>query len=407
MASLTSTGFMTLPGIMGTSLDRVDMSDVLASVLKDDTALLGQIKMKGAAKGNPHKFIEHRLNAAYFDGFTSGSTTLFVHDYYSTTAEILAVARTYAILMPGFGGANEPSYDNVDFRLQITEVSSSAITVTSYGNTAYAAKNTTTIRFYVAGMPKADVADATNDTSQARTIRSNYLQVFERGVSIEETRKHIELYAVGNELDLQTKDRTKEIKVELVQSLLNGYAYYSGGSSGDLQLRTMAGIVQLIRDPALSGTVTDETVENNSGLALTDTIVNDLIAKMYDRGGFQEGNDMVILVGAYQSRAISGLEKDKIRKTSKEQVRGFYANSFLSDLGYQIPVVLERWMQRDKLILLDKSQAAILPLQGDEWHLEKMSKSGRTEHYQLSGQYTFELRNANACHGLIRGLKVA
>jgi hypothetical protein len=61
-------------------------------------------------------------------------------------------------------------------------------------------------------------------------------------------------------------------------------------------------------------------------------------------------------------------------------------------------------MPSDKLILLDRSRIALVPLQGDSWHMEKMAKTGRSEKWQISGQYTIELRNADKCHGLLYDL---
>jgi len=44
---------------------------------------------------------------------------------------------------------------------------------------------------------------------------------------------------------------------------------------------------------------------------------------------------------------------------------------------------------------------ALRALTGDSWHMEKMAKTGRSEKWQLSGQYGLELRNAAQCHGMI------
>ena len=69
-----------------------------------------------------------------------------------------------------------------------------------------------------------------------------------------------------------------------------------------------------------------------------------------------------------------------------------------------MPVVLDRWVPKDKLVVVDRSRIWLRPMPGDNWHLEKMAKTGRSETWQLSGQFTLEVRNADACHGLIYGL---
>ena len=87
-----------------------------------------------------------------------------------------------------------------------------------------------------------------------------------------------------------------------------------------------------------------------------------------------------------------------------ERTVGYYKNVFLSDMGMEIPVVLDRWVPKDKVILLDRSRISLRPMAGDDWHLEKMAKTGRNEKWQLSGQFTIELANANKCHALCYNL---
>jgi hypothetical protein len=53
------------------------------------------------------------------------------------------------------------------------------------------------------------------------------------------------------------------------------------------------------------------------------------------------------------------------------------------------------------LIVLDRSRISLRALSGDTWHMEKMAKTGRNEKWQLSGQYGLEIRNPDACHGML------
>jgi hypothetical protein len=70
-------------------------------------------------------------------------------------------------------------------------------------------------------------------------------------------------------------------------------------------------------------------------------------------------------------------------------------------MGSELPIVMDRWMQNDKVLILDRSRVALRALQGDAWHMEKMAKTGRSEKWQLSGQYGIEVRNPDKCHGMI------
>ena len=77
-----------------------------------------------------------------------------------------------------------------------------------------------------------------------KTEWENFTQIFERAIEITQTRKSMDMEAVVNELQLQTKRRTMEIKRELDIAMIRSYAYASASNTfgGDLERRTMAGM---------------------------------------------------------------------------------------------------------------------------------------------------------------------
>jgi hypothetical protein len=166
----------------------------------------------------------------------------------------------------------------------------------------------------------------------------------------------------------------------------------------------MAGIIHQLRDPDLDGTNEDQMVSNASNAALTITKINDLCDQMYNAGGFDDQSDCIIIVGPKQARVIALLEEGRIRRASNELIIGSYANKVKTDLGFEIPVILDRWMPGGTLLIIDKSRARIKSLSGDAWHLTKMAKTGRSQGYQLSGQYVVVLENVDCCHGMIHML---
>lgn len=413
--ALVSTDFMAAPGLYGTYNDKIDCSDVLASILLKDTSTLGQIPMEGTVKNIEHFWLEDELNACVFSAFLSASTdcgsfALITGASAMTASKWWKILRDGAIIRP-------ETYDNT-FRVVGMTLSTST-SIYPYGSTTIctscyltvpwtSASNTASsyMRWFVVGQPKADTSDYSEDISMQRTRRKNYTQVFERGIRIAETRQNIDVYGVSDELKYQTKLRTYEIKRELNNAVINSKVYWVTGTSAspDIETRTMSGLIELIRDPDLDGTKEDTTVSDASGAVLTLTKINDLCKLMYDYGGFDDQSNCCIIVGPYQARVIALLEEGRIRKASNELIVGSYANAVKTDLGFDLPVVLDRFMPNGSLIILDKSRVKLMPLSGDGWHLTKMAKTGRVDGYQLSGQYTLELRNAEAAHGLIWNL---
>ena len=395
--ALASTAFMAGPGGYSTTLsaklDKVDCSQVLAAVLVADTNLLGHIKIGPAAENIETNWIEDELSPAYVKCSSSANNRVTFSSGY-TAASLLRFVRDYTIL--------QPNGSSIAVQLLGTIAGSPAVaTMGAYASTTWASWTMT--KCYIIGQPYADNTDASSDMSQTRSKRKNFTQVFERAVEITQTRKNMSMEAVVDELQTQIKYRTLEIKRELELAIIRGFARTNSGVTGDHERRTMAGLIQLIRDYDLDLTNEDSTVISASA-ALSIGHINSLAYKIFDAGGLDETADPVIVVGPKQARMIAGFEKELRRVEQGERTTGYYRNIFLTDMGVEMPVVHSRWFPDDKLMILDRNRVWLKPLSGDAWHLEKMAKTGRNEKWQLSGQYTIQLNNPDKCHGLIYGL---
>jgi hypothetical protein len=402
--AIASGNFMAAPGAFttawSTKLDKIDCSQVLAAVLKADRAILGHIKMGSVGTNIEFNWIEDNLNSSTFEGHTLTSTSISVMGFTATTSLEDKVLRGGALVAP----RDSTSAGCNDMILRVASVvNQSSLFTAMYGNTTFATCAVTCV-WSVIAQPYGDSSDASADISKARTKKSNFMQIFERAVEIAQTRKGMDMEAVTDELQLQIKYRTLEIKRELNMTVLMGHAYYSGGFSGDLDARTTQGIISYIRDPDFNGTREDTLVTDEAGAALTVALINALLYKIWDAGGLDETSDPIIVVGAEQQRIIAAMEKDIRRVEQGERQVGYYRDLFLSDMGKELPIVLDRWMPKDKLLVLDRSRVALRALSGDAWHMEKMAKTGRSEKWQISGQYGLEIRNPDSCHGLLLDL---
>lgn len=398
---LSSTSFMAAPGgwtsTLANKLDKIDCSQVLSAVLKADKQFLGHIKMGMPAANIQVDWIEDELNPAYIVGKVSTATAVTIASATYSAASLARILRKGMVL--------RPEGQNYFVQLTASVTTEHTITAALYGSTTFASVITAT-KLWIVAAPWSDIDAASNDVSVTRKKRSNYMQVFERAIQITQTRKNMSMEAIVDELQYQIKNRTLEIKRGLDMSVINGIARATASNtfSADHEWRTMMGVIEFIRDPDLDTTREDTTVTNAATTALTIGMLNSLLYKIYDAGGFDETADPIILVGAKQQRIISAWEKELRRVEQGERQTGYYRDVFLSDMGIEMPVVLDRWVPADKLVVIDRSRIWLRPLSGDNWHLEKMAKTGRSETWQLSGQYTLELRNADACHGLIYGL---
>ena len=393
--AMTSASFMGMGGyttVLVSKLDKIDCSQVLSAVLVADRQLLGHIKMGPTANNPEVNWIEDSLIGATFDAWTS--TTLSVSLIGLSVAQVTQMFRAHTIIKPV----------SSEDQFVITALDgSSALEVTVYSSATHVTHSTTQ-KWIIVGSPYSDLDDASGDVAQSRTKRRNFTQVFERAVQITQTRKGIDMEAMVNELQTQIKYRTLEMKRELDIAVINGIASYDGTQkTGQSEWRTMQGLINYIRDYDMDNVNEDDLVTQTSG-ALTVAGINGLLYNIWDAGGLDEMSDPIILVGPAQQRIIAAFEKDIRRVEQGERQVGYYRDLFLSDMGMELPIVLDRWVPPDKLIVMDRARVALRGYSGDTWHAEKMAKTGRVEKWQLSGQYTIEVRNANKCHGMLYDL---
>ena len=393
--AMTSASFMGMGGyttVLASKLDKIDCSQILSAVLVADRQLLGHIKMGPTANNPEVNWIEDSLIGATFDAWTS--TTLSVSLIGLSVAQVTQMFRAHTIIKPV----------SSEDQFVITALDGgSALEVTVYSSATHVTHSTTQ-KWIIVGSPYSDLDDASGDVAQSRTKRRNFTQVFERAVQITQTRKGIDMEAMVNELQTQIKYRTLEMKRELDIAVINGIASYDGTQkTGQSEWRTMQGLINYIRDYDMDNVNEDDLVTQTSG-ALTVAGINGLLYNIWDAGGLDEMSDPIILVGPAQQRIIAAFEKDIRRVEQGERQVGYYRDLFLSDMGMELPIVLDRWVPPDKLIVMDRARVALRGYSGDTWHAEKMAKTGRVEKWQLSGQYTIEVRNANKCHGMLYDL---
>lgn len=73
---------------------------------------------------------------------------------------------------------------------------------------------------------------------------------------------------------------------------------------------------------------------------------------------------------------------------------GYVIDRFLTDLGFQLDVIVDPWMPNDTCVVGDINKVRVMPLRNDAMRAEELAKTGRGWKAQVTGQYTCEVRNA-------------
>jgi len=354
---------------------KLDLSEMLAEIIRpDNTVALNTIA--GGAGGFTASQVtkywnEDKLNpnTATDDatGINSSETTLDV----TTGQGGRFVAGT--LIKDNTAGKTEV--------MQVTDVATDTLTIVrGYGSTTGEA-HAASFPIMIIGHTKPEGwAPGTEDWTQERSSKYNYTQVFGRGINLSYTRQNIDHAGIASELSHQTAYRLKELMREMDHSLINGIRSASVGS--DSVYRSYGGLIEFIS--AATGN-TDSTSE-----ALTESIVNDLVKEIWDDGG----QPNFLLCGGTQKRVISTFDQAYRRMDFDSKVAGFVVEKFISDLGFELDIVVDPWLPDDVILIGDKSKVKVGPLKGDAMRLEALAKTGRSHRAMITGQYTVEVRNA-------------
>lgn len=366
----------------------LDLSEVISSILLDDTDFISEIGISGQpATQTKHEWDEDALNAttALQAGGTSAQMAL------GTTSGTVIRFSSSQIGRITAGTLLKNSLSGKTEVIQVTAVSSTSATVDRGVGGTSAQTHAAAAVWDIIANPRPQGMTGPKDTSVARTRPFNYTQIFSKGVIVTGTANAIKHNGIGREDMYQVDQRLRELKRELDRAAIMSVRV---GNVGATTITSMGGIIEWVGFIGAG---------NNRGTAetLTPSVLNAMAKDVYDSGGRPD----MVLVGGTQKQKISGFDQEFRRSTLDSRRAGFTVEEFVTDLGVNLRVVVDRWVPSDVAIVLDSSRVKIMPLQGRAFFLEKLAKTGDAENWQIVGEYTMEVRNAAEAHAYHFNLK--
>ena len=363
----------------------LDLSEVLSAILLDDVDFLSEIGVSAdVATQTKHEWDEDALNAvtALQSGGTAAQMALGTTSGTVIRFSSSQVGRVTAgtLLRNQLSGKTEV--------IQVTAVSSTSATVTrGYGATS-AQTHAAAATWDIIANPRPQGMTGPADTSTVRTRPYNYTQIFSKGVIVTGTMNAIKHNGIGKEDLYQVDMRLRELKRELDRTLIMGIR--AGANVGATTYSTMGGVIDFI------GNIAGVAAGNVSGAVetLTPSVVNTMAKQIWDQGGFPS----ILLVGGVQKQKISSFDQEFRRSTLDSRRAGFTVEEFVTDLGVNLRVVVDRWVPNDVALVLDGSRIKVMPVTGRAFFLEKLAKTGDSENWQIVGEYTTEVRNYAQAH---------
>ena len=301
--------------------------------------------------------------------------------------QLAAAATTLAVADGSVFAANEVVKVDEEL-LKITAVDGNNLTVTrAYAGTTDAAHEVgAVVEFqFVEGVEGADARKA---RYKARTRKSNLTQIFDATISISETAAATSEYGIDDLYEYEKQKKELELALQLEKAIINGVKY----ESADGLVRQMGGIRQFIQT----------NVHDASKGKLTLDMLADAFQDIFEAGGFEQGGDYKIIVGAKQKRALSAADADKVNISRQENTRGQVVDFFLSDFG-SAEIVLNNNLAPDEVLIIDLNRVEIKPLQSREFSHKYLGSKGDYIEGQIVGEYTLLFEQEQA-HARIKGL---
>lgn len=233
------------------------------------------------------------------------------------------------------------------------------------------------------------------DWSQERTGPYNFRTTMGYGIAISRERQAVSHAGIASELAHQSAYRLKEFMRQLDSIILNSVrsAYESGDSSGAAGKPSAMGLIDAIRY-GMGATAVATGNRTTTSEALTPSVLNALVKLIWDDGGLVAGGRLACIVGGVQKRKISSFDQAYRRMDFDSKAAGYVVERFLSDLGFEVEIIVDPWVPDDTIVLGDLNRLKVGPLSNDAVALEDLAKRGRMIEAMLSGTYTLEVRNA-------------
>lgn len=364
----------------------LSLDEVVESIFLDDATLLSTFGFSSAGKPvtqTKHEWDEDELNPVTVAVKSSGGNLTVSGTTLILSAGQQSRVTAGTLLRDQLSGKTEV--------LLVTARSGVSATVTrGYGSTDGQIHSTSAV-YDIVSNTRPQGMDGPKDESVARSRSYNYTQIFSKGVQLTGTALAIEHNGISAEDSYQIDARTRELVRELDRTVIMGIRAAANNSDG--VYGSMGGLIEFIN---VAGGNTNSTAET-----LTPSVLNAMIKQIWDDGG----DPNYIVVGGTQKQKISSFDKEYRRSTLDSRRAGFTIEEFVSDLGVNLRVIVDRWVPSDICMVVDSSRIHIKPLSGRSMFLEKLAKTGDSEKWQIVGEYTMEVKSATKAHAIHTNLK--
>jgi len=296
--------------------------------------------------------------------------------------------------------------------VQVKVISADGLTATvaAYGNTVLS-DDASAVSWDIIAEVWSDYRDAADPRSLDRIFREVGTQIHAETFEIPKTRKNTKYEVVANETNHQISALLEKLRRQLAYAALRSRPYHDGSNyvyGNKTEEPTMCGICTW---PAITQAelANPNVYVNKANASLTKADLDNLARHLWldEHADFNQG-DWWIVCHPLTHQYIHDFDIAYRRMEKEETGVGFRVDHFEAKIGKSFPILSERYMRPDTLLLVNFKQMEYGYFANDRLDRKEIPTQGRYQRWLISFQtYGVVARNPRANIGMIYGLPSA
>jgi hypothetical protein len=362
---------------------------------------------KGAAIDGPIvRWMEEEGYPQAVTGFWSATST----DGFTVSGNLFGAAATHANMVKVIraGTILERSSDGLQVKVSAVHASALTCTAAMYGNSGSASGfDSGAVTWELMGEPWSDYSEADDTRALDRTFREVGTQIHAETFEIPKTRENTKYEIVGDEVSHQIDALLEKMQRSLEKAILRMRPYYSGGYkfANQTETSTMCGVFtwpEIVQAECANTNVYVNAATAEISKEYMDNLA--LYLWLDEHANYQNG-DWIFCCHPLLARYIHDLDISYRRKTADDKSLGFEIDVFESKIGKTFPIVIDEYMRKDVLGLINCDKISWGYYKNDTLDRKEIATKGRFRQWLLSFQtYGTVVRDPRASIGMIYGL---
>ena len=359
-----------------------DLSDILSTVVAQDSRIIQLFPVRGAAKSRKHEWLEDQISG---DRCTvTGAVSESKVPMSAGDLAKLAVGTLFHV-----------DDDAALFKVTAIDTSANKATVTRVGaNGSETSMPSNGDVLVLVSTPMPEGSTSGENKIHQSGVGYNYSQIFRKEVELSDTAIKIDVYGIENSIQYQTALRMGDFVRDLNQVALFG-----------IPVQPQAGTNGMAGGLFYFGTQDGGLSIDASGVAFDSFLVNDAAQAVSGQGG----TPSVIICGIGQARVLSADMRNHVTIVQGDESRGTFVANVINDVtGGIIRIFADKSIPDTQAFVVDPSGFGLVPLTGRAVWDEDTTPAGfdgirRT----ILGEYTLEFKNAKQRLCWIKGLQAS